>query len=595
MRHSTETYTFGPFRLDAAKLVLWRDGEVVSLPPKALALLAALVRASGDVVAKDDLIASVWPDVVVEDSNLTVTMSGLRKCLGRRPDGRPYIETLSRRGYRFCPLPAETTVPSLGVLPFRSLAGDEEKDGLGLALADALITRLAGTGRVVVRPTSAVARYARRPPDPREAGRELRVPAVLEGHYQLQGDRLRVTVQLVPADEASPSWSGRFEGRLADLFGMQDALADELAGALHLELDGRERRALSVRPTRNLEAYQAFAHGVHFWFRLTTPALLKAISCFDEALSHDPAYALAHVGKASAYVALTVAGGLVPAEAWALAGEAARRAVAAGPPLAIAHVADAYLKLLAAWDWVGAEAAMRRALQVDPRSLNAHQWNALLLCCQGRFDQAAESARRALSLDPVSVVAHGLLGLRLTLASDDRRALDEYARVVELQPEHLVGHWGRGVSLVRLGRSDEGLHELRRACELSGDSPVLCTYLAWGLGATGRREEARALLARIEASPAAYVSPYQRAAVHVVLGETQRALERLAEAARDRDPWIVLLRVDPKLAPLRRLAAFRELERRVFGSSPTPRRRRPGGSRLGKASEIPQDPDTKGR
>jgi hypothetical protein len=167
--------------------------------------------------------------------------------------------------------------------------------------------------------------------------------------------------------------------------------------------------------------------------------------------------------------------------------------------------------------------------------------------------------------------------------------------VVELQPEHLVGHWGRGVSLVRLGRSDEGLHELRRACELSGDSPVLCTYLAWGLGATGRREEARALLARIEASPAAYVSPYQRAAVHVVLGETQRALERLAEAARDRDPWIVLLRVDPKLAPLRRLAAFRELERRVFGSSPTPRRRRPGGSRLGKASEIPQDPDTKGR
>jgi DNA-binding winged helix-turn-helix (wHTH) protein/tetratricopeptide (TPR) repeat protein len=576
MRHSTETYTFGPFRLDAAKLVLWRDGEVVSLPPKALALLAALVRASGDVVAKDDLIASVWPDVVVEDSNLTVTMSGLRKCLGRRPDGRPYIETLSRRGYRFCPLPAETTVPSLGVLPFRSLAGDEEKDGLGLALADALITRLAGTGRVVVRPTSAVARYARRPPDPREAGRELRVPAVLEGHYQLQGDRLRVTVQLVPADEASPSWSGRFEGRLADLFGMQDALADELAGALHLELDGRERRALSVRPTRNLEAYQAFAHGVHFWFRLTTPALLKAISCFDEALAHDPAYALAHVGKASAYMALTVTGGLVPQEAWALAAEAARRAVLARPPLAIAHVVDGYLKLLAAWDWAGAEAAMRRALEVDPRSLNAHQWNALRLCCQGRFDEAAESARRALSLDPVSVVAHGLLGFRLTLAGADRRALDEYARVVELQPDHLLGHWGRGVSFVRMGRAEEGLQELRRTCELSGGNPALCTFLAWALGATGRPEEARALLAQVESSPAAYVSPYQRAAVHVVLGETKRALARLAEAARERDPWIVLLRVDPKLAPLRRLAAFRELEQRVFGSSPTPRRRRAG-------------------
>jgi serine/threonine-protein kinase len=360
---------------------------------------------------------------------------------------------------------------------------------------------------------------------------------------------------------------------------MQDALADELARALHLELDGRVGRALSVRPTRNLEAYQAFARGLHFWFHLTTPALLEAICCFDEAVARDPAYALAHVAKASACVGLTAAGGLVPADAWALAGEAARRAVASGPPLALAHVADAYLKLLASWDWAGAEAAMKRALEVDPRCLDAHRWNALLLCCRGRFDEAAESARRALSLDPVSVVSHGLLGLRLTLAGDDRRALDEYAKVGGLQPGHLVGHWGRGVSLVGMGRSDEGLRELRQACELSGDNPVLCTYLAWGLSAMGRCREARAQLARIESSGAAYVSPYQRAAVHVALGEPRRALACLAEAARDRDPWIAVLHVDPRLAPLRRLRAFREIEQRVFGPSRAPRRRRPRAGR----------------
>ncbi len=590
MEEPTETYAFGPFRLDATKLVLWREGEVVSLPPKALALLAALVRASGDVVTKDDLMARVWPDVLVEESNLTVTLSGLRKTLGRRPDGRTYIETLSRRGYRFCPPPAETAAPSLGVLPFRNLGGGEGKDGLGIAMADAIITRLTGTGRVVVRPTSAITRYARGESDPRGAGRELSVENVLEGHYQRRRGRLRVTVQLVPTGKGSPSWSTRFEGRFADLFAMQDALADELAAALRLELDPPERRALRVRPTLNLEAYQAFARGAHLWFRLTTPSLGKAIACFDEALRHDPAYSLAHVGRASAYVALTVTGGLAPREAWPLAEEAVRRALEAGPPLAVAHVADAYLKVVARWDWAAAEAAMGRALAVDPRSVNALQWKALLLACQGLLDEADESARQALAQDPVSVVAHALRGLRRTLAGEDERALEHYDKVVDLEPSHLIGHWGRGVSLVRLGRDEEGLDALRRSCELSGENPALCSFLAWGLGVTGRAEEARALLSQIESSSARYVSPFQRASVHAVLGATEQALQRLAEAASERDPWIVFLRVDPKLAPLRPLAAFQELERRVFASAqPAPR-----ALRFGKTSETPQDPRDEG-
>jgi DNA-binding winged helix-turn-helix (wHTH) protein len=450
MEQPTQSDPFGPFRLDAAKLVLWRNGEVVSLPPKAVALLAALVRAAGDVVTKDELIARVWPDVVVEESNLTVTMSGLRKSLGLRPDGKPYIETLSRRGYRFCPTPPEATAPSLGVLPFRCLGSGADKDGLGMAMADAVITRLAGTGRVRVRPTSAVARYARRAPDPREAGRELQVAAVLEGHYQLHGDRLRVTVQLVPTEKGSPSWSGRFEGRFADLFAMQDALADELAGALRLELDARERSALRVRPTQNLEAYQAFARGAHFWFRLTTPALLQSIGCFDEALSHDPAYALAHVGKASAHLALAVTGGMVPEQAWPLAEEAAQRAVEAGRPLAVAHVADAYLKAVAAWDWAGAEAAMRRALDIDPRSLNAHQRNALLLCCQAAGGGGCR-ARAALAQDPVSVAAHGSSASPRWPGTTGARSR-RFSRVVELRPEAPAGPAGCRVRAARSRR-----------------------------------------------------------------------------------------------------------------------------------------------
>jgi DNA-binding winged helix-turn-helix (wHTH) protein/tetratricopeptide (TPR) repeat protein len=575
MEECSETHAFGPFRLDAAKLVLWRGDEVVSLPPKAVALLATLVRAGGDVVSKDDLLARVWPDVTVEESNLTVTMSALRRCLGRRPDGRPYIETLSRRGYRFCPAPPEIAAPSLGVLPFRNLGGGDE-NGLGVAMADAIITRLAGTGRIAVRPTSAVVRFARRRPDPHAAGRELSVDAVLEGHFQRERDRLRVTAQLVPTDEASPSWSARFEGRFAELFALQDGLADELAAALRLGLDARERQALKRHPTRSLEAYQAFARGVHFWFRLTSSSLHRALACFDEALRHDPSYSLALVGKASVFIALALTGGLVPREAWPQAREAIGRALDADPPLAVAHVAHAYLMVLAEWDWPAAEAAMARALAIDDRSANAHQWKALLLFCQGRLEEGDESAARALSHDPVSVVAHALRGLRWTLAGENERALEHYGRVAELEPSHVLGHWGRGVSLVRLGRHDEGLSALGRAGDMSGGHPALAAYLAWGLGASGRPKEARAMLSRVESSSARYVSPYQRAGVHAALGEKDEALRRLAEAARDRDPWVLLLGVDPKLASLRGLSAFQMLEMQVFASASRPQGRRAG-------------------
>ena len=151
---------FGPFRLDVRKRVLWRSGQVVALPPKALDLLIALAEQRGDVVTKDELMKRVWPDTFVEEANLSVNVSALRKALGEQPGGRPYIETLSRRGYRFAALdaPEGTDVPTLAVLPFIALRRGKEDAYLGAGLADALITRLGSTGRVVVRPTSAVLR-----------------------------------------------------------------------------------------------------------------------------------------------------------------------------------------------------------------------------------------------------------------------------------------------------------------------------------------------------------------------------------------------------------------------------------------------------
>ena len=206
-------FEFGSFRLDAGKAVLWHEGALVPLTPKVLALLHVLVEARGDVVPKADLMARVWPETVVGDANLSVTVSALRRGLGRHDGDPAWVETVPRRGYRFAgPLRAPAAEPALvlAVLPFRGL-GPEGQDHLGLGIADALIGALTGVENVTVRPTGAVAHFAHRPVAPLEAAEALGADAVLDGTVQRQGRRVRIAVQLVPRRAGLPAWAEHFE------------------------------------------------------------------------------------------------------------------------------------------------------------------------------------------------------------------------------------------------------------------------------------------------------------------------------------------------------------------------------------------------
>ena len=293
-------FAFGPFRLETQSRVLLRDGEVVPLPPRAVDVLEALVERHGDVVLKSELMDRVWPDDPVEEANLSVNVSLVRRALGEQADGRPWIETVPRRGYRFLagaePLGGDRP-RSLAILPFRRLGPPVEDDYVGAALADALITRLARQGRLAVRPTVTALRFADQ--DPEEAGRAMAVDAVLTGSLQQEGTRLRVTAQLLPLTEALEAWAGAFEEEMTNLFAVEDAVAGQLARALGLE---GEEATPPTRPPRpappNLEAHQAYMKGRYFWNRLTGESLVRAFGCFQEAAELDPSYAPPHSGLA---------------------------------------------------------------------------------------------------------------------------------------------------------------------------------------------------------------------------------------------------------------------------------------------------------
>jgi DNA-binding winged helix-turn-helix (wHTH) protein/Flp pilus assembly protein TadD len=556
----TSLLEFGPFRLDVRRRLVWKGNVLLEVPPKAAELLAALASDPGEVVSKEELLRQVWPDTFVEEANLSVNVSILRKALGEQPDGRAWIQTVARRGYRFLGAvraQARAAPRSLAVLPFRSLGRDEAEDALGLGMADALITRLAATGRVAVRPTGTVRRFASEDVDPVDAGRKLGVDAVVDGRLQRSGGRLRLTVQLVPTDGGAPLWADRFDEEFTHLFAVEDTVAERVAAALVAELSSEERQRLGRRPTQSLEAYQAYCRGRYFWGRFSRPWVEKAMLSFHEATGHDPRFALPHAGLADAFLVAGLAGALPPREAWVLAGEASRQALALDDRLPEPHVSAGFLRLLQDWDWDGAEHELRRAIELLPDSTGALPWLGLVLDLRGRGEEAARVLRQAEELDPLSLVVSALVGLHHAFAGEHETELGQARRTLELDPHQFLGHWAVGSALQNLGRHHEAVGEHRRALELAEGTAFMKPVLARSLALAGSAEEARTLLGTAE------TSPYQAATVSLALGETERALELLAEAANQHDPWIILLAVDPLLRSLRGHPDYEALVRRV--------------------------------
>jgi DNA-binding winged helix-turn-helix (wHTH) protein/TolB-like protein/Flp pilus assembly protein TadD len=547
-----DTIDFDGFRLDPARRVLWRDGEVVSLTPKALDVLAALCQQPGAVLTKDELMQRVWPDTFVEEANLTVHVSALRKALGAQADGRPWIETVPRRGYRYVGPPPRRTAPgprSLAVLPFAPLDAEAADDHLGMAMADALITRLGRTAQILVRPTSAVMPYAAA--GAAAAGRELSVETVLEGKVQRAGGRVRVTAQLVRVANGATLWADTLDEPFTDLFRVQDALSARLERALAPRL-GLAAAAEPPERTADAEAYRSYLRGRYFWNKLTGPWLVKALAEFRAAVLRDPGFARAWAGLADTQVMLTLFGASGPEQGWALARQAAERAVALDPALAEAHVSLGYVELFQEWDWTAAEEELRHAVALSPASAETHQWYALLLGMSGRLGDALEEVARAQELDPLSLTVNTNAGLLLYLRQQYEPEVEQQRRTLELDPDYGPAHWALGLAYAEQGRYDEAIAAHRRAMELWEGSALFRVVLGRTFALAGRREEAEAIVRELEApGPVPAVSPYHLAVLHTLLGDHEAALERLAQAQRQHDHWLVWVKVDPVLDPLR--------------------------------------------
>jgi DNA-binding winged helix-turn-helix (wHTH) protein/TolB-like protein/Tfp pilus assembly protein PilF len=595
-----DVYVFGPFLLDSRERRLLRDGQPVPLTIKAFDLLEVLAKNDGRLLRKEELLRLVWSDAVVEENNLTVTVSALRKALGEGPSDRQYIETVPRRGYRFVgglrePATKEprrrrwavgaalatlclatglvwmyrartagAPVRSLAVLPFRSLTGSDGET-IGLGMADALITRLGRTKVLIVRSTGAVQKYVRSDQDPVAVGRELQVDAVLDGSIQSAAGRLRATVRLLRVSDGSTLWAQAFDERLSDIFSLQDSISQRVAEELTPRLTDAQRRVLSLRDTDDTEAYHLYLKGRFFWNKRTREGFQRGLAFFREAVERDPTYSRAYTGVADSYIGLAYYQYERPHEAMPHAKAEAQKALKVAPSLAEAHVSLAHVYGNYDWDWTAAEGEWRQAILLDPEYGTAHQWYAVhYLTPTGHLEEALSEARRAQQLDPLSPVFNAFVGATHFFARRYDEAIEECRKTIDLYPEFGVGHWYLGRAYLQKGRFPEALAELRDAVRLSGESPLTQGTLAFAYAASGDRAKARAMLTelmRLRASQ--YVSSLDLAMIHAGLGEREEAFRWLEEAAAERAFHLVYLRVWPELDVLRPDPRFAGMVRRI--------------------------------
>ena len=451
---------------------------------------------------------------------------------------------------------------SVAVLPFVDLsqAKDQEYfcDGISEQILDAL-AKVEGL-RVVARTSSFL--FKGQTADVNEIAKKLNVRNVLEGSLRRDGNRIRISAQLIDTRDGFHLWSETYERELQDVFAMQDEITRAIVTALKIKL----AVALPVHKKPNTEAYDLYLKGRYFLNRKTKPDAERAIDYFEQTLAKDPNDALAYAGLADSYSSFVFPLGVVaPRKVMPKAKEAAQRALAIDKALGEAHASLAYITFFYDWDWAAAEKEFKRALELNPNNADTHHWYSHYLVGQGRIEESLTQSKRALELSPFDILFNIHLGWHYLYARQYDQALDQIQKTVEMDRNFAQTYPWLGLILEQKGRYPEAIAAFQKAIKLfPGGSSIAEAELAHTYAVSGNREAAQKIIAELqELTKNKYVSPFPIAAIYAGLGEKDQAFAWLKKAYEERSDGLVNLTADQRFDSLRSDPRFKDLARRL--------------------------------
>ena len=575
----SERFHFGQFVLDIGRYELTRAGKSLHLERIPMSLLILLARENGRLINREEIIEQLWGKGLHfdTDNSINTAIRKIRHALGDDPANPQYVETVLGRGYRFKgytlvsakvePAEREAT-PSrimLAVLPFENLSGDPAQEYFTDGLTEETIMRLGQMSphRLgVIARTSSMA-YKQTNKSVAQIGQELGVNYILEGSVRRDADQIRITAQLVRAQDQIHLWADTYDRHLPGLLEIHGEIGAAIAAKVNLKLMVREQEQLTRNATRDSEAHDHYLRGRYHYARSNLVDLQKAVEYFKKATERDPSYAVAYSGLADSLIILPISGDLNPQDVCPAAKVASTRAVQLDPDSAETHTADASVKFLYEWDFKGAEASARRAIQLNENYSLAHLWLAHVLSNTGRHDQALLIIRQALVLDPFSLICGALRGQFLYHAGEDSEAVEQFRATLDMEPRFWVGQICAAKAYEKLGMYSEALAACAHAWEFSGGNTEALSLAGYVHAVSGDRAKAEAKIDQmLELRKQRYVPSYNRALVHAGLEETETALQLLEQAFEERDAHIPFL-LDHKWNGLRSNAQFQALLSRV--------------------------------
>jgi serine/threonine-protein kinase len=433
---------------------------------------------------------------------------------------------------------------SIAVLPFENMSADPEQEYFCDGIAEEIINTLTQIEnlRVIAR-TSAFSFKGKRE-DVREIGRKLGVETLLEGSVRKSGNRLRITTQLINVVDGSHIWSDRFDRQIKDIFDIQVEIALTIMEKLKIKLGGEERDKLVKHPTEHVEAYSLYLKGRYFLGMLTEEMIKKGLGYFNQAIKNDPSFALAHAGLADHFTWKGVMGFMPLHQAYANAKENAEKALSLDDSLAEAHTSVGLIKFYFEWLWGEAEIEFKRAIELNPGSIQVHYYYALYLGLMGRFEESIVEARQNLDFDPLSPVANQNLGFILFTARKYDESILQLKKTLELNPNHayarVVLAWDYAFKTMYSEAIDEGkrAEQLSKGIDYWLQGSIACIHAF-----SGKKNKAIKLLDRLrELAQDGYVDPGYFAVLHAAIGEKEQAFEWLNKVFEDRSPWMVYLK-----------------------------------------------------
>jgi TolB-like protein len=574
-RHQSARFQIGSFLVDVSLDELSGDGKTKKIERRAMQVLEYLAANPAKVVSVEELLDTVWADVVVTPDSVYRTITALRRAFGDDPRTPQYIASVPRRGYRLV-APVTTLPPlvsatehltehnpkggpqhaSIAVLPFADMSEKKNHEYFSDGLSEELIHLLSQVPTLRVPARTSSFHFKGKAEDISVIANRLRVAHVLEGSVRTSGDKIRVTVQLIRADTGYHVWSKTYDRNAEDIFKLQDEIAAAVVDALKVQLLAPWRSVRSHHLS-NPAAYDEFLLGRQLFLRGHSDDFREGVKAYRRAIAHEPGYAAAFAGLALTEAYLADVLGDAAGRARAL--QAADKAVVLAPDLAEGYAARGTLRFVFHWDWAGAQNDLSRALSLEPTDSWAQRQSGKLQRSLGRMNGAIAAGRAATDSDPLSNFMWEGLGNTYAAAGLLPLAREAYSRALDLQTNSFYATDGLAVVELLEGRAAEARAliariDVTRSFRLPG--------IAMSEHSLGHKTDSRrALNTAIERQ--AHTGAYDIATAFAWRGEHNEVFEWLERAYEQRERGLSEVQADPLLAGIRADPRYRELLRRM--------------------------------